>query len=126
MKAKTMSDYVPQTLPIGRRKRQRDNIDDDAAAARAAGMSYGRYKALHPYTKDERANQRQATAAAPEKPTSKGYTPVSYEKVCIVCGEKYTAHHATRKYCSNRCKEKHDRAVKKASRETAASQEGGA
>ena len=126
MKARTMNDYVPLAPNIGRPRRHRDNIDDDAAAAAAAGMSYGRYKALHPYTKDERASQRQVTAAKQEKPIRKGYTPASYEKVCIVCGKKYIAHHASRKYCGSWCKEKHDRAVKKASRETAASQEGGA
>ncbi len=33
-------------------KREPDNLAKDAARALAADMSYGRWKALHPYTKD--------------------------------------------------------------------------
>jgi hypothetical protein len=35
------------------KKKEPDNLAKDAARALAAGMSYGRWKAFHPYTKDK-------------------------------------------------------------------------
>lgn len=36
-----------------RRKKPMDNLTRDAIAAQKAGMSYGKYKALHPNTRDD-------------------------------------------------------------------------
>ena len=63
-----------------------DNLAKDAMLARKAGMTYGRWKALHPNTKDEVV-----------KPSEK-------ECVCQHCGKTFilkTTH--KRKYCEFYC-----------------------
>lgn len=42
------------------RKKEMDNLAKDAAAAKAAGMSYGKWKAIHPHTKDKEKQESEA------------------------------------------------------------------
>ena len=39
-------------MTMAKKKREPDNLAKDAAAALAAKMSYGKWKAFHPHTKD--------------------------------------------------------------------------
>lgn len=62
------------------KKKEMDNLAKDVAAALAAGMSYGRWKALNPYTKDQ-----EEEPAVPEgllicKRCGKPFKPKSYRK----------------------------------------------
>lgn len=65
-----------------------DNLANDAINAVRAGMTYGRWKALHPHTIEE------ADAAVPN-----GF----YEKTCAVCGKHFVAQSWNAKYCSDDC-----------------------
>lgn len=68
-------------------KKKRDRLAEDAAKAKAAGMSYGKWKALQP--PDE-----------PEKPKK-----IVIENTCQFCGKKfYQNDNRQRKYCSPECK----------------------
>ena len=58
-----------------------DNLDRDAAAARAAGMSYGKWKAM-----------QEPVKIGPKKET---------KPVCLNCGHVLTGQQ--RKYCSEDC-----------------------
>ena len=87
-----------------RRRRPKDNIDLDMEAAERLGYGphYGHYKADHPHTKD--ANEaRLYPKKKQEKPARK-----VWEKVCPVCGKKFTTTAVVRVYCDDSCKEKHD------------------
>ena len=87
--------------------RPRDNIDLDMedAARLGYGVHYGNYKADHPFTKDANENRLRPTR---KKPTN---GPRLYAKVCPVCGEKFTCTRNDRKYCSDDCKYKKDKAI---------------
>ena len=64
-----------------------DNLARDSARALQAGMSYGKWKALHPHTKHE------AMQTAEE------------ERLCQRCGKPLPkGSRECRKYCSDRCK----------------------
>lgn len=64
-----------------------DNTSKDAMLARKAGMSYGQWKALHPYTKEE------------AKPI-----PSKKESVCQYCGKTfYPKTNRPQKYCQFYC-----------------------
>lgn len=95
MKGKTIPDFVPLNV-APRRRRIKDNLDLDAEAAAAAGMSYGQYKALHPYTK--------AARNLPEEPVTPTKRGVSYNVACAVCGCEITAKRRNRMYCSQKCR----------------------
>jgi predicted nucleic acid-binding Zn ribbon protein len=70
-----------------------DNLARDCAMALQAGMSYGQWKALHPYTKWE--TEQPSVEARP----------------CHWCGNPLpeSSQHS-RKYCCEKCKEAADRA----------------
>lgn len=86
-------------------KREMDNLAKDAAAALKAGMSYGRWKALHPNTKDI-----EEEPAVPEglpicKHCGKPFKPKSYRKQ-VYC--EYECQQAALKERDNtRNKERH-------------------
>ena len=73
------------------RKREPDQLDKDVAAADAAGMSYGRYKALQ----NEEAERRidPAEEKVPEN-----------VKICPWCGVLFVPRFKLRVYCSDKCK----------------------
>lgn len=81
------------------RKKELDKLSRDAAAARAAGMTYGKWKALQP--------AQPATASEEVRPTGK------YEFTCAFCGKKfYRSDRTPRKYCSDDCRDSGYRATK--------------
>jgi hypothetical protein len=89
---------------FAREKRQgtpRDNLTLDAMDAERAGMSYGKYKAMHPNTKD--ANEARLAAKKREpKP------PNVYALPCRYCGRIFESPNKSRRYCSDECKTKND------------------
>ena len=65
-----------------------DKLTLDASAATAAGMSYGKWKVLHPET-------------IPEKPKTISH-PRCDIRECPTCGKQFQSY-TTRKYCNNEC-----------------------
>lgn len=92
-----MSDFAREK----RRGIPRDNLTLDAMDAERAGMSYGKYKAMHPKTRD--ANEPRLAAKKREpKP------PKTYALPCCYCGRIFESPNKSRRYCSDECKEKND------------------
>ena len=89
-----------------RRRRPKDNLALDAMDARAAGMTYGKWKVQHPETKE--ANESRLSQPAPKRAYSE--TPKVYEFTCRGCGKKFTTQNKQRRYCDDHCKEKKDKA----------------
>lgn len=71
-----------------------DRLAKDAAEALKAGVTYGKYKALHPITE---------TPETPEQPLKDG---VKIWRICEHCGKQYfnTKNNGS-KYCGVKCKE---------------------
>lgn len=97
-------DHKPEvTARVGiertrKRKTPLDRLTRDAIAAEKAGMSYGKYKAMHPHTPDEGEE-------APEPPKPK-VDPDKYERVCTVCGKTfYLRTKVHKKYCGDYCRQ---------------------
>lgn len=90
----------------GTSRMPKDNLALDAMDARAAGMTYGKYKAQHPETRP--ANEARL-AAMRKKPAQKPASKV-YEFTCRLCGEKFTTTNKNRRYCGDDCKAKKDHA----------------
>lgn len=68
-----------------------DKLAQDAAAARAAGMSYGKWKAMLPVVPIE------------PKPPLKSFAEIEY--VCEQCGCRFFRYdHIMVKYCGERCR----------------------
>lgn len=92
-----------------RRRRPKDNIDMDVEDAERLGYGchYGHYKADHPNTKD--ANEARLHSRKKQK-TEEEQLQVRkvYEKVCPVCGKKFTTQHRVRVYCDDLCKQRKD------------------
>lgn len=72
-----------------------NRLSADIAAARAAGMSYGKYKVLHPCVEIEEPKPE----PDPEKEAKK--IP------CAFCGELFVPWHG-KKYCSEACREENN------------------
>lgn len=80
-----------------------DNLTLDVLDAQRAGMSYGKYKALHPNTMA--ANEpRLAQDQEDQESKPKKKRPAVYEFICLNCGQKFAASNAQAKYCSCACK----------------------
>lgn len=74
---------------MGKKKKEMDNLAKDAAAALAAGMSYGRWKAIHGDTKD-----------APEEVET---VPEGW-LICQHCGKPFKPQtYRRQKYCEYAC-----------------------
>ena len=69
-----------------------DALTRDALAARAAGMSYGKYKSLQP------------PASAPAKEEKKTEKQGKYNKTCALCGAEFIAVRVNQKYCGDYCR----------------------
>lgn len=78
-----------------KRKKPLDHLTRDVLAAQAAGMSYGKYKALHPHTKGLYDDQEPIQVDASKKVL-----------ICICCGKTFLApkHAGNKAYCSDECK----------------------
>ena len=76
-------------------KKPLDHLTRDVLAAQAAGMSYGQWKALHPYT-----------AAEDDEPEELTVDPSKRALVCIRCGKTFLASNrqANQKYCGDNCR----------------------
>lgn len=69
-----------------------DNLARDAAAALKAGMTYGKWKALHPFTKHQAETEENV-------------------RLCHRCGKPLpVGSRECRKYCSDSCKQAVDKA----------------
>ena len=73
-----------------------DNLTRDALAADAAGMSYGKWKALHPNTK-------------PKKERPSRYDSSKIYRECRVCGRKFEVKYPHHQMCSDDCRSIHAR-----------------
>lgn len=83
-----------------RKVQELDDLTKDVLAAEAAGMSYGKWKALHPRT-------HAVAEEAPVKPVKKERKPPegSWHE-CISCGTRYWANLPGQRYCSERCRDR--------------------
>ena len=83
-----------------------DQLTRDCIAAQKAGMSYGRWKALHyvPPVEVEMPKQEVEPEVKPE-PEVKKEAP---KRVCIRCGKEFIGGHGNRKYCGSVCKQEAD------------------
>lgn len=71
------------------KKNEPDKLARDAAAARAAGMSYGKWRAMQPVVPVE-----------PKKPAE-----IYREHTCAYCGCKFVRYDKkAKKYCGYRCR----------------------
>jgi hypothetical protein len=64
--------------------------------AERAGMSYGKYKAMHPNTKD--ANEARLAEKRPYKPRD------TYVATCCNCGRVFEADNKNTRHCSDECR----------------------
>lgn len=78
-----------------RRKAPPDRLSRDAMAAQAAGLSYGRYKVLHPHTEE---------VVSEEEPF---LDDKRRNLTCQCCGKTFITDtkHANRLYCDDVCKQ---------------------
>lgn len=79
-----------------------DNLSLDAMDALDAGMSYGKYKAMHPNTKD--ANEARLAEMNAPKPKRRDKPKTTYIRTCAHCGRDFTATRKDNRYCSLQCK----------------------
>ena len=73
--------------------KEMDQLTKDSISAEKAGMSYGKWKALHPHTP-------QVEEVPEVQPTGEGY------KACMICGKMFSTvgvGKATNRYCSQDC-----------------------
>lgn len=105
-KSRKYSVAPSETMARGTHRKPKDNLALDAMDARAAGMTYGKWKAQHPHTKA--ANE--ARLGAKPKRADLPRVEKVYEGVCPVCGKKFITHIWNKKYCSDQCKERKDHA----------------
>lgn len=79
----------------------RDNLALDAMDALRADMSYGKYKALHPNTK----NANEARLAAMQDNGKRPYKPRNtYALTCSHCGRLFESPRRNTRHCSTECK----------------------
>ena len=86
------------SMARGTSRKPKDNLTLDAMDARAAGMTYGKWKAQHPNTK-EANEERLAPAQKPREQVRR-----VYEIVCAGCGKTFLAVNPLRLYCDDHCK----------------------
>lgn len=86
--------------------RRPDKLAQDAMAARAAGMTYGKWKALEYEKRQMRIEKEKLLLADTEEEPRE---PKTYEKpirsrirYCVYCGTVLGARH--RRYCGDKCR----------------------
>ena len=95
-----------------RKKKHLDRLTRDAIAAQKAGMTYGKYKALHPHTPEE-DDEDETTAPLPVSAC-----PEKSVVTCKQCGRSFTVgpKQTNKLYCSDECREKHSKSRNNARR----------
>lgn len=86
----------------------RDNLTLDAIDAERAGMSYGKYKAMHPKTKDANEARLDALNKRPPRKKTEPKQRNIYALRCCVCDRVFESTNKARRHCSDECKAKHD------------------
>lgn len=76
----------------------KDNLTLDAMDAERAGMTYGKYKAQHPNTKEENE------ARLKELPQRTPHPRQVYVYYCRGCGNKFISTNKKRVFCCDECK----------------------
>ena len=92
--------------PINERrttKAPKTNLERDMAAAAAAGMSYGQYKAMHPNTAPPKKEERRLPAPSDPITKPRAEPREVYNRTCAVCGQPFETHNKRRTYCSDKC-----------------------
>lgn len=96
-----------------------DRLTRDAIAAQKAGMSYGKYKALHPHTPEE-DDETDPAEDADETPKPKPIKlqPNQRRGTCAHCGQPFVMgfKQSNKLYCSPVCRIKHGNGIKSAQR----------
>ena len=101
-----------------RRKKRKplDRLTRDVLAAEKAGMSYGKYKALHPHTpeEDEQEHPEEEEERPARVPSSVIARPGQRLCTCAQCGMQFatTAKQTNKRYCSDQCRIKHGNDVR--------------
>lgn len=105
-------DKQRERLGSSQKSPPRDNLALDAADALAAGMSYGKYKALHPRTAEtNEARLAQKPKRQEHPPQQKTRIRPAYVKTCPTCLKEFTTTTKLRRYCSEACKKKKENAA---------------
>lgn len=94
-----------------RKKKHLDRLTRDAIAAQEAGMSYGKYKALHPHTPEEDDEETETEDGARKKRSPLPFVFDTDENIrtCAQCGQSFAVdpRRPAKKYCSQKCCAKH-------------------
>ncbi len=99
-----------------RKKRKKlDRLTRDAIAAQEAGMSYGKWKALHPNTPEEDEEpETDEDAGKIKKPAPIALRPNQRLGTCAHCGRPFALgfKQSNKLYCSTDCRIKHGNDVR--------------
>ena len=101
---KDKAGYYP--LPVRHtRKEPETQLEKDIAAAKAAGMSYGQYKALNPSTVPTKPQKEEAEDEQDVLPIKKPRAEKKkiHTKTCPACGQEFTSSNKSSIYCSKSC-----------------------
>lgn len=85
-----------------KRGKPKDNLTLDAMDAEDAGLSYGKFKAMHPNT----AFMNESRLAGKSTENQREVVRAQYVKICPTCGKEFTCHNRSRVYCDDNCKDK--------------------
>ena len=115
--SKDRAQYYPLTIRHAR-KEPETQLEKDIAAAKAAGMSYGQYKALNPTTTPPKTKKE--AARLEDEPIKKtiALRQKVHTKTCRVCGLEFKSGSNKALYCSDACGKKARYNAKKARKET--------
>lgn len=103
-----------------KRRKKLDRLTRDCIAAEKAGMTYGKWKALHPHTPEE--DDEQELVALEERqerrPVSAIAGPGQRVRTCVQCGQPFavSANQTNKLYCSDACRIKHGNDARNARR----------
>lgn len=87
-------------------KAPKTQLERDIAAAATAGMSYGKYKALHPNTAPPKKEERPVPAPSDPITKPRAEPRETYTTTCAACGQTFETNNKRRKYCGPECKHK--------------------
>ena len=91
------------SMARGTARKPKDNLALDAMDARAAGMTYGKWKALHPHTK---AANEPRLAQKPKPKPKQPAGPREHVVICEGCGVRFVTTIKNKKYCTAHCRQR--------------------